>query len=316
MIKSIGEILREKREFLTIPKAQINRDIQICEEYLEYLENNQFEKLPGSFYVKSFLKRYSKYLGLNTEHILASYRRDFEISSIDDRLSKKVNIVKNKKANLITFLQIKKIISSKYLLLFIGISVLLTSLVFYINSLISGAFKPPMLKIYSPIEISSGYEGVFEVSRDLVDIKGKVDPNTSLFFNEKIVTTDIDQSFILKNILVTSEGTNINLVAESPLGTKSQIKLIIKKVIPNIDTMELRIYAVRDVSNIKVFGNGVNLFEGDLKEYEVKLFNTTSIFEIKSEDESNLVVEINNNFYNLKNGTIFENKGTVLEQKK
>lgn len=51
--------------------------IKIRRKYLEALENEEFEILPGRVYVKGFLKNYAGYLGLDAGKILSLYKKNY-----------------------------------------------------------------------------------------------------------------------------------------------------------------------------------------------------------------------------------------------
>jgi cytoskeleton protein RodZ len=63
----IGEALRRARLEKGISLEQIETDTKIQRRYLEAMENEQWDVLPGQVYLKSFFKIYSRYLGLS-EH--------------------------------------------------------------------------------------------------------------------------------------------------------------------------------------------------------------------------------------------------------
>ena len=71
---AIGETLRETREGLRIGLAQAEQVTRIRRDYLEALERNEFGSLPGSVYVKGFLRNYGRFLGLDPEALVARYQ--------------------------------------------------------------------------------------------------------------------------------------------------------------------------------------------------------------------------------------------------
>ncbi|WP_066635349.1 helix-turn-helix domain-containing protein [Desulfolucanica intricata] len=67
----IGSILRQTREAKGLSLQQAEEETKIRRKYLEALENEKFDVLPGPVYVKAFIKTYAKYLGLNGEELVA-----------------------------------------------------------------------------------------------------------------------------------------------------------------------------------------------------------------------------------------------------
>ena len=53
--------------------SQLQKAVDIQVEYLEALENNDFDQLPSPFYARSFIKKYAWELGLDEKILLAAY---------------------------------------------------------------------------------------------------------------------------------------------------------------------------------------------------------------------------------------------------
>jgi len=69
----LGSLLREKRASLGLSIEQVAGDTNIPPEYLEALENEQFDIIPGVGYVKGFLRTYGDYLELDPDPIIDMY---------------------------------------------------------------------------------------------------------------------------------------------------------------------------------------------------------------------------------------------------
>ncbi len=78
-MKSIGETLREARELKGATVKQISQEINISREYLEALEEENFDIFPAETYLLGFLRNYSEYLGLDTDKTVALYK-NYKIS--------------------------------------------------------------------------------------------------------------------------------------------------------------------------------------------------------------------------------------------
>ena len=61
----IGQILRKAREEKGLTLEQAEEQTKIRRKYIEALENEKYEVLPGPVYVKAFIKTYARYLDLN-----------------------------------------------------------------------------------------------------------------------------------------------------------------------------------------------------------------------------------------------------------
>ncbi|HWO57370.1 MAG TPA: RodZ domain-containing protein [bacterium] len=69
----LGEILAARRHQLGLKIEEIAEDIKIRAEYLRFLEQEAFDKLPTPEYGRLFLKSYAERLGLNINDIYALY---------------------------------------------------------------------------------------------------------------------------------------------------------------------------------------------------------------------------------------------------
>jgi cytoskeleton protein RodZ len=72
---SFGENLRREREMRGVSVEEISNATKISVRALEALEEEQFSKLPGGIFTRSFIRSYARYLGLDEEAIVAEYRQ-------------------------------------------------------------------------------------------------------------------------------------------------------------------------------------------------------------------------------------------------
>ncbi len=70
----IGQTLREARVRRKLTLQQAEDDTKIRVKYLQAMENEDFEVMPGVTYVKGFLRTYSTYLGLDADIIIDEFR--------------------------------------------------------------------------------------------------------------------------------------------------------------------------------------------------------------------------------------------------
>ena len=57
---------------------EVETRTKIRAKYLRALENEEWDLLPGEVYVKSFLRTYGEYLGLDTRELVDDFRRQYE----------------------------------------------------------------------------------------------------------------------------------------------------------------------------------------------------------------------------------------------
>ena len=77
-MQAIGDRLREARMRQKIDIADVEQATKIRAKYLRALENEEFALLPGSTFVKSFLRTYAQYLGLDAHLLVEEYRAQHE----------------------------------------------------------------------------------------------------------------------------------------------------------------------------------------------------------------------------------------------
>src|SRR3712207_2294645 len=74
----IGDQLRETRMRNRIDITEVEAATKIRAKYLRALENEEWELLPGPTFVKTFLRTYADYLGLDSRNIVEEYRQRYE----------------------------------------------------------------------------------------------------------------------------------------------------------------------------------------------------------------------------------------------
>lgn len=65
-LRSVGDILKTRRTTLGKELKDAERDLGIGFQYLEALEMDQFDRLPGSLYAKQFILKYCEWLGIDS----------------------------------------------------------------------------------------------------------------------------------------------------------------------------------------------------------------------------------------------------------
>ena len=80
-METVGVYLKREREAKNISLREVARLTKITERYLDFLEKDDYEKIPKGPYVKGYISTYSRLIGGNTEQALKLY----------DSLNKKKN---------------------------------------------------------------------------------------------------------------------------------------------------------------------------------------------------------------------------------
>jgi cytoskeletal protein RodZ len=71
---SFGENLQREREMRGVTLKEISAATKISVRFLEALEKEQFGKLPGGIFNRSFVRAYASYLGLDEDHVIAEFQ--------------------------------------------------------------------------------------------------------------------------------------------------------------------------------------------------------------------------------------------------
>jgi cytoskeleton protein RodZ len=70
---NFGERLKRERELREVTLKEITSATRIGPRFLEALENEEWEKLPGGVFNRGFVRSIARYLGLDEESFLAEY---------------------------------------------------------------------------------------------------------------------------------------------------------------------------------------------------------------------------------------------------
>jgi cytoskeleton protein RodZ len=75
MDTGIGPTLREARNRRKVDLAEVEAAIKIRARYLQAMENEEWDALPGGAYTRGFIRTYASYLGLDGDRLADDYRR-------------------------------------------------------------------------------------------------------------------------------------------------------------------------------------------------------------------------------------------------
>lgn len=75
MDTGIGPTLREARNRRKVDLSEVEAAIKIRVRYLQAMENEEWDALPGGAYTRGFIRTYASYLGLDGDRLADDYRR-------------------------------------------------------------------------------------------------------------------------------------------------------------------------------------------------------------------------------------------------
>lgn len=83
--EKIGGILREAREAANATLDDISALLKIRSDHLQALENDDFDRLPGSVYAIGFIRTYATHLELNAGELIERYKAAVAVPHLEDQ---------------------------------------------------------------------------------------------------------------------------------------------------------------------------------------------------------------------------------------
>ena len=200
--RSVGEILKSKREAKKVSLTDLSRVTKIQKKHLQALEENQWSKLPELVFVKGYLISYAQALDFDARPVLAILRRDYPFP-------------KQKQSGWLNKIQPKKSFSVKISWFALGLLLVVGTISAYILFQWYVVNQPPSLIIYAP-------ENQTEVAQEVV-VRGATLPDVNVRVNDRPVALDPDGNFTTKIKFPVSGLAAVIISAEDQRGHKSEV---------------------------------------------------------------------------------------------
>jgi len=209
-MKTVGEIIKDKRLELGVSFQEIEKQIKISQRYLKAIEENRFDQISSLTTAKGFIRNYAICLGLSPDTLLAIFRRDYGDNQTIAILPKLSLQSENNRRSWWT--------PKSTLLLVIGILVLLIG--GYLGGQYYRLMTGPKLVLISPLD--------GQVVTDKVVIEG----DTVIDATIKIqgILTAVDEQGHFKQEIIMPRGDTILTVEATDRNNKNQIKKVRIKV--------------------------------------------------------------------------------------
>ena len=175
MIKS-GEKLQQARAEKGLSLEDVAKATRIKTEFLSYIEDGEYQKLPSPSYAHGFVRNYARFLGLPDEEILAIFRREFDEDKIYRVLPKGLD---QKEEFPFSKFKVKQ-----------AVVLAIVVLIFFSGYLLwqyRDAFLNP------PLEITSPKVGI--ISSSQIKVAGKTDSNVTVYVDKNVVSVDQNGNF-------------------------------------------------------------------------------------------------------------------------
>lgn len=203
--QTVGELLATAREKKAISLESLSEKTKIRLQYLEALENNDFDALPESVFVKAYIRNYARELDLELAPLLAILRRDYEESSKGQLIPREYLFPLIKKKQ---FWSPVRMLALTVLSAFILVFSYAAWQWYQLN-------RPPILYLESPQES-------MEVSGQVL-VKGRTDPDVILLINGQPVALRTDGSFLTELSFLEEGPINIQFDVTDRNGKKTEL---------------------------------------------------------------------------------------------
>jgi len=208
-MRTVGEILKEEREKKFYSLDEIEKATKIRKELLEALEKGEYQKLPPPTFIQGFIKNYGKFLGLNSEKLLAIFRREFSEGVNPPRILESFTNPLDKKRFKIT--PTKVLVSVVLSLVIIFFVYLWFQYRFLVGS--------PYLEVNQPTDQQSS-------ATDEIVVSGRTDPEAKLSINDQEIQVDQNGKFS-QQIKLSDKVNTIVISAVSSSGKLTKVTKVV-----------------------------------------------------------------------------------------
>lgn len=205
-MRTVGEILKEERERKFYSLEEIEKATKIRKELLEALEEGKYAKLPPPTFIQGFIKNYGRFLGLNTEKLLAIFRREFSEGKHPPRILDSFrDPVELKRFRLTPARALGTVV-------LVLIVVFFVYLWFEYRFLVGG----PYLEVNQP-------PNQFNTGVAAIQVNGRTDPEAKLTINNQEIGVDSSGKFS-QEITLSEDSNNIVIAATAKSGKVTKIE--------------------------------------------------------------------------------------------
>jgi len=204
----LGEVLKEARVKSGLSLIQVQENTKIRKKYLQAIEENNFDVIPGSAYVKVFVKGYAREVGIDYQMLLDEYDilKKVEVKEADnENFSNKEfkYYPANKKKNTIS---ITRIILTVIIILIISAAAFYGYKYFFTNNDMTTS-------------LPKNSESLVETTQQVTTSEGNIESNSTLKTNEednKVEEANEEDNIVADNNLENNDiDVNSNTHSES-----------------------------------------------------------------------------------------------------
>jgi cytoskeletal protein RodZ len=207
--ETVGEKLRTARDDKKIELAAAAKNLAINPEYLSALENSDYTALPSGVYAKTFLRKYSSYLGLDSTKLIKKYQLETGKTASEQK-----DVFSKKKINKLEMVIFPRIL--KNILLIIVVAFFFSYLGYYLLN----TYSLPKVEIYQPADN-------LVTENNYVDVVGRADSKTQITINDQQVLKDDAGNFQERIDL----NKGVNTIIISAQNKYSRKEIITKQIL-------------------------------------------------------------------------------------
>jgi len=195
--------LCQRRQEKNLKLKDIAQKLNIKYEYLEALENGEYNKLPAGVYGKNFLREYAVYLGLDSKKLLKELEADGSLGGTE----KGKEIFSQQIVKKYNLLVVPKIVRSFIII------VIVSAFFVYLGFCLKKIISPPMLLIIEPLDN-------LVTDNNFVVVFGKTEPEAEIEINGKpvVLSSEEKESFFTERINLKSGLNTITITAKKKYG--------------------------------------------------------------------------------------------------
>ena len=205
-MKTVGQTLKDTREAKLYTLEDVEKNTKIRVGLLEALEGDDYVKLPPATFIQGFIKNYSKFLGLDSEKMLALFRRDYEAKKHPPRVMESFKSPLEHKKFRLTSAKVLGGVVALIVLIFFGY------LWFEYHQYVGA----PMLEVVTPVDQES-------VDIPQVTVEGKTEPEVKVEVNNQEIGIEEDGTF-REEIKLSSSTNRITITATSKFGRSATVE--------------------------------------------------------------------------------------------
>ncbi len=270
---NIGEKFKTARKEKGITLEEIQKNTKIRTKYLEAIEENNFNIIPGKVYAKAFIKEYARQLNLDAEELIKEYQNIVNVKKVKE--IKEVNNKQNKNNGF----KSKKIY--KLILIFL-IILCLFALSFYIYNLFAENNKERVINNNEVTKSTLNSTNSEEVDKSTINTSNKTEKSTiNPSNNNEVEKTTID-------------SLNNNEIEKS---TVNSINNQITQQINDNEFNQLVTLVASEKSWVRVAADGEEVFQGFISPESQKEFSAENELKIKIGNGSGITIHVDNKIF-------------------